>query len=230
MKNGVFITGTDTGIGKTHVAIATVRGLAARGLTTAAMKPVACGCDLHPTEGWQHGDATSLRSTSNVALSYEDINPYPLIEPISPHLAARNMSIDIDLNLIYAKAKALAQQSDWLVVEGAGGIAVPLSDTTTQSDLIILLGLPVVLVVGIRLGCLNHAILSADYLRARKIPVLGWVANCPSADSAYRLENIDTLSTLLTIPLLGVAEYEPEGGDEHLSAQLAKELLNNPLP
>ena len=171
---GIFITGTDTGVGKTVVGVAVLRGLVAARWSAIGMKPVAAG----RAEGEaMNADVAALIAAANIAAPLADINPYPFARPIAPHLAAREEGAAIDLDRIGAAYARLARLADAVVVEGAGGVRVPLGPATEMLDIPARLGLPVLLVVGIRLGCLNHALLSAQVLGARGVRVAGWVAN-----------------------------------------------------
>ncbi|CAN5143628.1 dethiobiotin synthase [soil metagenome] len=172
---GWFVTGTDTGVGKTVIAAALTRRLVERGERCAVMKPVASGC------AWIDGalrndDAETLRRESNVDARYETTNPYAFEPPIAPHLAASEAGAAIDFEAIGTAFATLAAQADFVVVEGVGGWLVPLDDLHTQADLAVQLGLPVLLVVGLRLGCLNHALLSAAAIERYGLGLAGWIA------------------------------------------------------
>jgi dethiobiotin synthetase len=171
--NGIFVTGTDTGVGKTFVAAALLRALVAEGLRAAGMKPVASGAPAAAA----HADVRALVTAGNVAASLADVNPYSFTPAIAPHLAAESGGVDIDVGRIASAYANLAARSDAVVVEGAGGVLVPLSRHADMLDIPARLGLPVLLVVGVRLGCINHALLSALALSARGLRLAGWVAN-----------------------------------------------------
>jgi dethiobiotin synthetase len=170
---GLFVTGTDTGIGKTHVACALLRALVAQGLRAAAMKPVAAGVD---GDG-RHADVVALRAAANVDAAADAVNPYAFAPAIAPHVAAALAGTPIDLDVIAARYRALAARADAVVVEGAGGVLVPLAARLDVLDIPARLALPVVLVVGLRLGAINHALLSALAIRARGLTLAGWVVN-----------------------------------------------------
>ncbi|MBI1195381.1 MAG: dethiobiotin synthase [Gammaproteobacteria bacterium] len=223
MISGIFVTGTDTGVGKTRISTALIETAVAEGYRCVGMKPVACGCEKTP-DGWRHADALDLMRAANVEMPYEVVNPYALIEPIAPHLAAEHMDVEIEIARLVEQVRTLQAHAAFIVAEGAGGIVVPLNDRDTQADLIAALGLPVLLVVGIRLGCLNHALLSADYLHRQGLPVLGWVASRCDGNTRYAEENIETLERMLEIPLLGIAEYAPDGRDDRLKRDLKNGL------
>jgi dethiobiotin synthetase len=171
---GLFIAGTDTGVGKTQVAVALLRGLARDGVRAAAMKPVAAGID--PGAG-ANPDVLALAAAAGVAAPPDDANPYAFAPPIAPHVAAAQAGVAIDLDRIATAYARLAARAEVVVVEGAGGVLVPLGDRIDMLDVPARLGLPVLLVVGIRLGCLNHALLSALAISARGLRLAGWVAN-----------------------------------------------------
>lgn len=205
---GVFVTGTDTGVGKTRVAVALIHALRARGLRVAAMKPVAAGC----VPGALNEDVVALSRAAGVAAAPADVNPYSFDEAIAPHIAAAAAGTAISLARIVAACERLAAAADAVVVEGAGGWRVPLNAGEDMADLASSLGLPVVLVVGLRLGCLNHALLSADAIVARGVRWGGWVGNRIDPDMARVDENIDALRARLPGPCLGVQPYLPDGG------------------
>ena len=206
---GAFVTGTDTGIGKTRVSVALLHALSRAGARTVAMKPVASGADATP-QGLRNGDALALRSAASLERRYEFVNPYCFAPPIAPHLAAREAGVEISLERIRSAYDTLCRDADVAVVEGVGGWQVPLSETLELPDLVRQLELPVLLVVGLRLGCLNHALLTARALEADGVEVLGWVAN--AVDPAFERPeaNLATLQAALGMPLLGRLEHGPE--------------------
>jgi dethiobiotin synthetase len=211
---GFFITGTDTGVGKTLVAVAITRALVARGFRTAVMKPVAAGSIATP-DGARNDDALALLGASNVAAAYEDVNPWLLATPASPHLAARAEGVSIRSETILASYWRLTERSDVLIVEGAGGWLAPISATGTMADIAESLALPVILVVGMRLGCLNHALLTREAIRARGLPFGGWIANKLATEMPLCAANIDTLVSRFGMAPLGVVPsgFGPEGTD-----------------
>jgi len=190
----LFVTGTDTGVGKTFVACALLRALARRHAKVAGMKPVAAGA--------LNEDTLALRAASTIVVPSELDNPVWLPHALSPHIAAARVGRTITLEPIVAAHEALARLADAVVVEGAGGFLVPLSDTLTGADLAQALGLPIVLVVGLRLGCLNHALLTAEAITARGLVLAGWVANRIDPAMAAVDENIEYLRRRLPPPLL----------------------------
>jgi dethiobiotin synthetase len=200
MTRGIFITGTDTGVGKTLVAATLLRALAAAGHRAVGMKPVAVGLAVGETV---HADVRALIAAGDVAAPMADVNPYSFAPPIAPHLAARAAGIAIDLDVIAAAYGRLASVSDAVVVEGAGGVFVPLGRAIDMLDIPARLGpIPVLLVVGIRLGCLNHALLSALALGARGLALAGWVANRIDPAMSEADANVSALTDRLPAPLL----------------------------
>nr|WP_296017389.1 dethiobiotin synthase [uncultured Acidovorax sp.] len=204
---GCFVTGTDTGVGKTLVSAGLLYTLARHHARVVGMKPVAAG--LVPWgDDWASEDAVALRSASTVAVAPELDNPVLLSDPLSPHIAAARAGVEIDIAAIVRSYQALAAQADAVVVEGAGGFLVPLTDTQTGADLAQALALPVVLVVGLRLGCLNHALLTAEAIRARGLTLAGWVANRVDPAMEAADENIAYLRARLGAPLLAEVPYQ----------------------
>jgi dethiobiotin synthetase len=206
MRRGVFVAGTDTGIGKTVASAALLAALNADGHRAAGMKPVASGCT--PTAaGLRNDDALLLVAHSAGSPDYALVNPYAFSEPVAPHLAARSAGVEIRLDPIVAAFAALCTNSTFVVVEGVGGWAVPLSAALMQADLVRALDLPVVLVVGLRLGCINHALLSARAIAADGCRLLGWIGNRIDPAMARVDENIATLRERLPAPCLGALPH-----------------------
>jgi dethiobiotin synthetase len=200
---GFFITGTDTGVGKTLVAVALTRALAGLGKRVAVMKPVAAGV-TRTAHGEFNDDARDLLAASNVSAPYSDVNPWLLQTPASPHLAARADGVTIRHQLIGSAFERLRAASELVVVEGAGGWLAPISATQTMADVAQHLKLPVILVVGLRLGCLNHALLTRDAVRASGLRFAGWIANRMATEMPLVTANIDTLSSRFGVPPLGI--------------------------
>ncbi len=220
----LFITGTDTGVGKTRIACGLVQSLAQAGLHVAVMKPVAAGC--HDTaQGLRNEDAELLMQAATVKLPYETVNPCALRLPASPHLAAAAEDKRIDIAALVSAVRATQQLAPWLVVEGAGGWLVPLNEQHTLADLAVALRLPVILVVGIRLGCLNHALLTVEAITRSGLTLAGWVANRIDSEMLCTEENIATLQQRIAAPLLGVVPYEAK----HDAARVAASLDIAPL-
>lgn len=195
-----FVTGTDTGVGKTLVSCALLHGFATRGRRVAGFKPVAAGVDA---DG-MNDDAKALLAASTVELRYAQVNPYCLREAIAPHIAANREGTHIEFPHIVAAYAELATKADVVIVEGAGGFCVPMNETQNSADLARELNLPVIVVVGMRLGCLNHALLTADAILAHELQLAGWVANVVNADMPMLQENIEALRERLAAPLLGL--------------------------
>jgi dethiobiotin synthetase len=217
---GIFVTGTDTGIGKTRVSATLVSAQRACGRRAVGMKPVASGCRETP-EGLRNDDAEALIAASEPAPPYALCNPYALVLPIAPHLAARDAGVEIALEAIVAAYRALAATADRVVVEGVGGWAVPVSDKAMQADLVRALDLPVVLVVGLRLGCINHALLSARAIVADGCTLAGWIANRVDPAMSHADANLDTLCARIDAPLLGVLAHARDPGAAAIEALLS---------
>lgn len=201
-----FVTGTDTEIGKTLIACALLHLLAARGLSTVGMKPVAAGTQI--VAGCAvNEDVEHLRAASTLKLDARAVNTYLLQEPIAPHIAAAQEGTTLDLGRIAEDFRSLQTQAEAVIVEGVGGFRVPLDDTHDTADLAQALGLPVILVVGMRLGCLNHALLSAEAICARGLKLAGWVANQCGPSMLRQEENVKALERRLDAPLLGVVPH-----------------------
>ncbi|BAO44962.1 dethiobiotin synthase [Thiolapillus brandeum] len=197
-----FITGTDTDCGKTLVTLGFMQLCQERGLTTAGMKPVAAGA-LRTREGLLNSDALAIQEQCCPSLDYAAVNPYCFEPGVAPHLAAAMAGTRIDLSVLEKRYQALAQSHQAVVVEGAGGWKVPLNEDQDSADLCRRLGLPVVLVVGLRLGCINHSLLSVESIQASGVTLLGWVANHIDANMALAEDNIQTLKGRIKAPLLG---------------------------
>jgi dethiobiotin synthetase len=199
---GVFVTGTDTGVGKTVVACALLDLLVAEGLATAAYKPVAAGARSTP-RGLRNDDAERLLAHATLRTDYGDVNPVVLEPPIAPHLAARQRGLEIDLERLAHGGQRLAGPGRFVVAEGAGGWLVPLGPRHTMADLAARLGWPVLLVVGLRLGCLNHSLLTVESIVRRGRRLAGWIANEIEPDMTLVTENVAALAERSRAPLLG---------------------------
>ncbi len=221
MSTTLFVTGTDTGVGKTRIACALLRRIRAEGCTAAGFKPVASGA-LRTAQGLRNDDALALQAASSPGLGYDEVNPYCFEPAIAPHLAAQEAGVEIDLAALNAAHARLAQRHDWVVVEGAGGWRVPLRAQAGFDDWVGRRGWPVLLVVAMRLGCINHALLSAESIR-RRTRLLGWVANVLPPAQERLAENLETLTALLPEPLLATAA-------EGAGADAIAALLRWPLP
>ena len=192
MKHGFFITGTDTGVGKTLVSAALVRTFAQQGWRSAGLKPVAAGCEMQAGQ-LLSDDVAQLRDASNDALPLEVVNPYAFEPPLAPHIAAEMAGTHINMQIILQSFKKAAEAADILIVEGVGGFHVPLSADKDTADLAQILDLPVILVVGLRLGCLSHALLTVEAIAARGLRLCGWVANSIDPHMVARQENLQAL-------------------------------------
>ena len=219
MTRGFYITGTDTGIGKTVVSCALLHLLRARGMRAVGMKPVASGC-VQTADGWRNDDALALQLASDPRPDYPDLNPYALPLPLAPELAARDAGVEINLATILAAHARLRGQADAGVVEGVGGWAAPLSASLQQADVVRALDLPVVLVVGLRLGCLNHAILSVRAIAADGCRLVGWIGNAIDPQMACREEHRAMLQARIVAPCLGWLAHDPAADALTLSHRL----------
>ena len=205
----IFVTGTDTGVGKTLISVALIELLQQQGLKVAGMKPIASGCEI-TTDGLRNDDALKLSQQSNVDLPYDLINPYAFEPAIAPHIAAEQAGIEIELDKIQQNYTLIKQQADAVVVEGAGGWLVPLNNDQTMADLAVWLDLPIILVVGIRLGSINHALLTVKSIEASGLNLYGWVANHIEVTEQAN-EIVQTLTRQIVAPCLGnVPVLEPK--------------------
>lgn len=216
MPAGLFVTGTDTGVGKTVVARLIVRSLVATGIRVAVMKPVAAGSSM-TAAGLRNEDALGLIAESNVVMPYATVNPYCLAAPVAPHLAAREAGITIALPRIRESFATLQSAAQCVVVEGAGGWLAPLNERQFMADLAAALDLPVLLVVGLRLGCLNHALLTVAAIRQRGLLLAGWIANDIDPHFIRRPENLATLEQHIGMPPVAAMGHDPTG---HAAARL----------
>ena len=207
------MTGTDTGVGKTTVCCHLLSAMAEQGLKTLALKPVASGAEK-VGRTYKNDDALKLQAASTVRQSYAQVNPFCFKEPIAPHLAAnkarKKLSVDA---LLKACEPTLKRKADCIIVEGAGGWQVPLNDHETLADFAKRLGYPVILVVGMRLGCLNHALMSIAQIEQAGLPIVGWFANCIDPEFEYLEENIETLQRWIPYDMLGRLEFTAKDTD-----------------
>ena len=214
-----FVAGTDTEIGKTLVASALTHACAARGWRTAAMKPVAAGADLRGGE-LHNDDVARLAVADSAALPRSWTTPYLLREAAAPHVAAALEGVQFDPAHLLACYRRVANAADAVVVEGVGGFRVPLTDGFDTADMAQVFALPVVLVVGMRLGCISHALLTAEAIAARGLPLAGWVANTLDAAMPHLDANIAALAARLPAPLLGrvprLAQPDAAAAAKHL--------------
>jgi dethiobiotin synthetase len=220
---GYFITGTDTDVGKTWVTAGLLHAFNGEGLRTVAMKPVASGCETIAGQ-LRNADAMLLMRHMGAQADYRQVNPYTFAPAIAPHIAAAQAGQRIDLENIQQTAERLARCADLLLVEGVGGWQVPLNDTQTVADLATRLRLPVIMVVAIRLGCLNHALLTAQSIKASGLPLAGWVANMAEAADPIAQENIVALQQRLDSPMLAniplLKDFDVKKISEHFDPSL----------
>ncbi len=203
MPHAYFITGTDTEIGKTTIAAGLLHAARLAGLSTAAAKPVASGCERSP-DGLRNADALALLGECSLPLAYEQVNPFAFEPAIAPHLAASEQGVKLTVEALQAPVRSVLDLgADFTLVEGAGGWRVPLAGEENLSDLAIALQLPVILVVGVRLGCINHAVLSAEAIQRDGLPLAGWVANIVDPQTSRLEENLATLAERLPAPCVG---------------------------
>ncbi len=220
MPKAYFVTGTDTGVGKTTVTCALLAAAKAKGLTTLALKPVASGCEETP-EGLRNSDALALQAAMTAPLSYPEINPVALQAALSPHLAAAAAGRRLTLTQIAGFCRGgMMHKADLKLVEGAGGWRVPISDRELLSGLPKQLGLPVILVVGVRLGCINHAVLTAEAILKEGVRLAGWVANVIDPGMEAIEGNLQTLTAMLPAPCLGVVPWSPGASPEDLAGSI----------
>lgn len=204
----VYVTGTDTGAGKTHASCALIHALRNGGRRVVGMKPVASGCDSLAGE-WRNDDAIALQAASDPRPPYALVNPYALPAATAPQIAAAQAGVQVRLEPMLAAYEVLRQQADAVVVEGVGGWLAPLAEGLEQADLARTLRLPVVLVVGMKLGCLNHARLTARAIAADGLVLRGWIASSVDPDLAYPEDYFQQVATALPVPCLGRLPYAP---------------------
>jgi dethiobiotin synthetase len=221
---GYFITGTDTGVGKTLIACALLHAFARTGVRVAGMKPVAAGA-VPTAEGLVNEDVALLRAASSVKAELALVNPYCFEHAIAPHIAADQCGVTINLVKIAQAHAQLALAADTVIVEGVGGFCVPLNANENSSDLARSLGLPVVLVVGVRLGCMSHALLTAQAIRACGLRLAGWVANHIDPAMPVAAENVTALAQRLAAPLLGEIEFMLVPDARHIATMLDLSIL-----
>ncbi len=221
-----YVTGTDTGIGKTQASCALLHAFRAKGFRSAGMKPVASGCDRTP-QGLRNTDAEALIAASDPAPAYETCNPVAFEPPIAPHIAAQDAHFTVNLQNLYETHARLAASADRIVIEGVGGWAVPLGNTLMQAELVRMLDVPVILVVGLRLGCLNHALLSARTIIADRCRLVGWIANHVDGEMLRLADNIATLREHIAAPLLATFAHAQHPDAATMAADLELDLLDH---
>jgi dethiobiotin synthetase len=229
VSRGTFVTGTDTGVGKTVVSCAMIHAIASAGCRVVGMKPVAAGAQSGET-GLRNDDVERLTAASNVKAPRMYVNPYCFEPPVAPHIAARAAGVSIDIENIVLAFQQLAASADWIVVEGIGGLCVPLNAREDTADLAWRLGLPVVLVVGVRLGCINHALLTLHALRSRGLTLAGWFANHIDPVMTCADENVAALAERFDAPLLGRIDYAAAPAARVIAANMNLTSLGIPAP
>jgi len=208
MSQSYFIIGTDTNVGKTYIASALVKEFVGLGFKTIGMKPVASGCQYNKNHELINEDVTALMKVSNVTSTLDVMNPYRFIPAIAPHIAAEQAGVSIDLEVIANAYQMLTRLAEVVIVEGAGGLLVPLNATQTLADLVKLLNIPIILVVGMRLGCINHALLTIELIKARGLTLAGWVANEIDPTMNMFEDNLSSLQQRISAPCLGVVRWQ----------------------
>jgi dethiobiotin synthetase len=224
MTQALFVTGTDTGVGKTRIAAALCHALAGRGLRVAAMKPVASGCASTPA-GLRNEDALVLLAAMNVHAEYAEVNPYAFAPAIAPHIAAREAGVEVDFEVLDRAYDRLQLRAQVLIVEGAGGWLAPLDASRGFADLAVRWRMDVILVVGMRLGCLNHALLTLESIERRGLRLRGWVANCIDPEFERVPENISSLQSRISAPCVGILPFRPQHDIDAVSQALAVNAL-----
>ncbi len=206
-KKSFFVAGTDTGVGKTFIACSLLKAAQAKGLSTAAIKPVAAGCEDIDGQ-WQNEDARNLMQAMTCELDYDVVNPVALEPAIAPHIAAQQVNKNITVARLHGYCRGtLLRAGEFNLIEGAGGWRVPLNNRETLADLAKELQFPVILVVGMRLGCINHTLLTVEAILHDGLTIAGWVANCLEPDMPELAANIDSLKRRLAFPLLGQVNH-----------------------
>ena len=220
-----FVTGTDTEVGKTLISSAMLHALSVQGVLAAGMKPIASGVTIIDGQ-LQNEDVRALTAAANIELPLELVTPYLFTEPVAPHIGAVQNGISFDTDHILNCYQQIAQRSDAVIVEGVGGFRVPLTESLDTADLATQFALPIVLVVGMRLGCISHALLTAEAIAARGLTLAGWVANTVDPDMRYQSKNIAALKACLPAPLLGSVPRL----SKMTAANAAQHLDFSPLP
>ena len=208
MKQAFFVTGTDTGVGKTYVACKLIRDYVAQGHRVIGMKPVAAGGDLVNGQ-WVNEDMLKLEEASNVKAPRELINPYSFKEAVAPHIAAEKVGVEIKIDVIKQAFQALSKLADIIIVEGAGGFLVPLNNQQSMADLPAALDIPVILVVGMKLGCINHSLLTVEAIKARGLSLHGWVANQIEPEMAFYNKNVAIIAEKIHLTSMFSSEFQP---------------------
>ncbi len=208
MAQSYFVIGTDTNVGKTYIATALVQYFVSKGFKTIGMKPIASGCEFNEQGDLINDDVLALSSASNVKALPELVNPYRFLPAIAPHLAAEQAGITMQVDVIVQAFRQLTTLSDVVIVEGAGGFFVPINKTETLADVTLQLDIPIILVVGMRLGCINHALLTVEALETRGLKLAGWIANQIDPDMPMFEENLTSLQQRISAPCLSVVRWQ----------------------
>jgi dethiobiotin synthetase len=225
---GLFITGTDTDCGKTTISLGLMSALQQQNLRVSGMKPVASGCAMTP-EGLRNADALQLLAQSSHRAAYSLVNPYAFAPPIAPHVAAAQINVTIDFTKIINIYQMLAMTAEVIIVEGVGGWRVPLTPQQYVSDLALALKIPVILVVGLKLGCINHALLTAESIRASGAHFIGWIGKHIDPKMQELTANLSTLNERITAPCLGVVPWNTTINARQIAMQLNIELLRSSI-
>lgn len=208
MAQSYFVIGTDTNVGKTYIATALVQYFVSKGFKTIGMKPIASGCEFNEQGDLINDDVLALSSASNVKALPELVNPYRFLPAIAPHLAAEQAGITMQVDVIVQAFRQLTTLSDVVIVEGAGGFFVPINKTETLADVTLQLDIPIILVVGMRLGCINHALLTVEAVETRGLKLAGWIANQIDPDMPMFEENLTSLQQRISAPCLSVVRWQ----------------------
>lgn len=208
MNKSIFVAGTDTDAGKTYVSCALLQRFASMGLTTFAMKPIASGANISQEGIYVNADALALQKKMTVHAHYHQINPIALPLAVAPHIAAAELDYEITQHqLVHSIMQGQAFTADVMLVEGIGGWHVPINLNHTMADVVVSLSMPVILVVGMRLGCLNHALLTVEVIKSKRVNLMGWIANVIDPTMHFINANIKTLMQIIRAPYLGIVEY-----------------------
>lgn len=210
MTTSYLVVGTDTNVGKTYIATALVQHFVQVGLQTVGMKPIASGCTINQTDELSNEDAVALSLASNVNAPLHLTNPYRFAPAIAPHLAAKQTGVVMDLEVITQAYQQLSTLAEVVIVEGAGGFFVPINATETLADLAVKLNIPLILVVGMRLGCINHALLTVEAIQSRGLKLAGWVANEIDSNMSMFAENVSSLQQRISAPCLSVVRWQTD--------------------
>ena len=217
--NIFFISGTDTNVGKTEITCALMRVISNQDKIVVGMKPISAGVEKI-REGYLNKDVDKIMNEASFSYDISKVNSYSFDEPIAPHIAADKVNCSIDFNLIQNNLNQIKEKADYVFIEGAGGHEVPLDKTRTMADLVTSLDIPIILVVGIRLGCINHSILTINSILNRKQKLFGWVANCIDKDMSEIDKNISYLKEKIPSPLIGIVPYQENIDTEIISSFL----------